>query len=536
MFTALPAIAVITIVGALLAFQHRNSSVADRRQETVQLAGAAAENARRFVADQAAILAAVAASPTVRRGEYEAMRAYLQNVVATGRFSNGMSYIAMDGRSRVSTQRAPGSQPLDLNDRRYVREAIAGRQAVSGVLLGKLEFRPILVFAYPTSTLRGVRSGLISGSLALDEFGEGLRRLLYSPDTGEIIIDGANHVILGEQPVSDVQAVDDDYPIATMRARGNGAFDDVETDGGRRLVGFAMVPETNWLVIADRDYGEVVGSLDNALWAEIAALGFLGLLGVFATFAFARRLDRLDRARDAALDEQRTIALELQRSMLPDLPEFDGIAIDAGYVPAQGQMSVGGDWFDVVEMGDGRVAVSVGDVAGHGLRSAAIMGQLRSAVRSLALAREGPAEALVGLDRFISTIAGRPLATVVYATFDRASGRLRFAAAGHPPPLLARADGTTEYLEDGRSPLLGVATGARPEGEVTLQPGDTLILYTDGLVERPDASIDAGLDALARQVAAGARTEALLAGVEEPRRDDAAVLCLTAGQPSSVAL
>jgi serine phosphatase RsbU (regulator of sigma subunit) len=309
----------------------------------------------------------------------------------------------------------------------------------------------------------------------------------------------------------------------------------LETANGRRLVGYSRVADTEWMVIVDRDYSEVVGSLDTALWLEIAALGLLAMLGVLGTFAFARRLDRLDEMRDAALAEQRTIALELQSSMLPDLPAIDGVDIDAGYVPAQGGMAVGGDWFDVVDMGDGRIGLSVGDVAGHGLQSAAIMGQLRSVVRSLALARDTPAEALVQLDRFIGTLTGRPLATVVYAIFERSTGRLRYAAAGHPPPLIVRADGTTEFLEDGRSPLLGVDDGReRPEGEVHLAPGDTLVIYTDGLVERPEIPIDDGLAALAVQVAAGARTAELLASVAEPRRDDVAVLCLTP-QPSSVA-
>jgi serine phosphatase RsbU (regulator of sigma subunit) len=163
------------------------------------------------------------------------------------------------------------------------------------------------------------------------------------------------------------------------------------------------------------------------------------------------------------------------------------------------------------------------------------MGQLRSVVRSLALARDTPAEALVQLDRFIGTLTGRPLATVVYAIFERSTGQLRYACAGHPPPLIVRAGGTTEFLEDGRSPLLGVDDGReRPEGEVHLAPGDTLVIYTDGLVERPEIPIDDGLAALAVQVAAGARTAELLASVAEPRRDDVAVLCLTP-QPSSVA-
>jgi serine phosphatase RsbU (regulator of sigma subunit) len=169
------------------------------------------------------------------------------------------------------------------------------------------------------------------------------------------------------------------------------------------------------------------------------------------------------------------------------------------------------------------------------------MGKLRSATRAEALHSSSPVEALSGLDRFASLLDGRPLATVAYAVLDVASGLLRYALAGHPPPLLIRADGSTELLEGGRSPLLGVAPVApRAEAEVTLRQGDTLVVYTDGLVERPDCPIDEGLADLSRRAPALARdpatlAERLLDAVAEPRRDDAAVLVVRL-QPSSVAV
>ncbi len=177
--------------------------------------------------------------------------------------------------------------------------------------------------------------------------------------------------------------------------------------------------------------------------------------------------------------------------------------MSAHYVPAQGVVAVGGDWYDLVDIGDGRVAFDVGDVAGHGLQAAVTMGKLRSAARVEGLNGSAPADALTALNRFAGSIEHRPLATVAYAVLDLATGELRYAVAGHPPPLLIRADGTTEYLEGGRSPLLGVPPpGPRAEAAVTLAVGDVLVIYTDGLVERPEESIDEGLAALAHRAAA----------------------------------
>jgi serine phosphatase RsbU (regulator of sigma subunit) len=348
-------------------------------------------------------------------------------------------------------------------------------------------------------------------------------------------------VIVGPEPVRGYVRPPLGFPVARMRARGHGIIDAVDGGGGKRLLGFAIVPQTGWLVIVELDHGAVIGPLDRALWAEIVALGLLALLGVAATMSGARRLDRLAAERDAALAEQRDIALQLQRSLLPDVPEHQRLDVHASYAPAQGAMAIGGDWYDVVELADGRMALSVGDVAGHGLPAASVMGQLRSAARALALDRSaGPAEVLQRLDGFASRIDGRPLATVVFAIADPATGALRYALAGHPPPLLLRADGTAELLQDGRSPLLGVdPVEPRPEGEARLAPGDTLVFYTDGLVERPDSSIDAGIQRLIERASAAAardpRTLAaeLIAGVPEPRRDDTAVLCVRLAEPQS---
>ncbi len=542
MRTALPAIALLAVLGAVLAVAHRNSSVEDRLRETRELGTAAAVNTRGYLEDRFAVLAAVAASPAVRQRS-AALRRYLVDLTRSGTF-DALGYVDARGRSVIATSVPPGQPPIDLSDREYVRSALAGQPAVSDALDSRLTGRPIVAFAYPVTRPDGEVAGLVSSTLQLDDVNTGLRRRLLLGDSGVTIIDGEGNTILGSDPVPGLMPAPEGYPLARMRAQGRGVLDDVSTEQGTRVLGFQALPASGWLVVTDRARADVLGSLDSALYAELAALALLAAAGVALTFGAARRLDRLDRRRDEALAQQREIALQLQDSMLPGLRVPEGLQAAAGYVPAQGAMAVGGDWYDVVVTGPDRVALSVGDVAGHGLDAAATMGQLRSATRSAALFASTPADALAHLDDFVGSLDDHPLATVVYAVLDVSTGVLRYASAGHPPPLLLRVDGTTEFLEGGRSALLGVGPGAPPRAhaDVGLAPGDTLILYTDGLIERPDSTIDRGLAELAEHVRSlgpdpTTLTARLLASVEEPRRDDAAVLAVrltAARQPSSV--
>jgi anti-sigma regulatory factor (Ser/Thr protein kinase)/GAF domain-containing protein len=209
----------------------------------------------------------------------------------------------------------------------------------------------------------------------------------------------------------------------------------------------------------------------------------------------------LERAR---LHEQaHDVALALQQSMLPSaLPEVAGLQLTARYHPAVDSLEIGGDWYDVVALPDGRVALTVGDVVGRGLGAATTMGQLRSALAALALSEDSPARVLDGLERFARQVEGARLATVAYGVLDPVSGTLRYACAGHPPPLVLRPDGGTEFLEGGRSPLLCALppgpSAPRPEGTYVLAPGARLLLFSDGLVERRRESLDVGLRRLAR--------------------------------------
>lgn len=235
--------------------------------------------------------------------------------------------------------------------------------------------------------------------------------------------------------------------------------------------------------------------------------------------------------------EQRHVAEVLQHSMLPTLPVVPGVELAARYLPAADRVEVGGDWYDAFVQPDGDLVAGIGDVAGHDIEAAATMGQLRNLVRGDAYGRDDPVDDLMThLDR---AIQGLPVPTVASAVLARvrpaAPGlRVSWCNAGHPPPLLVRADGPVRVLDGIRGPVLGLTrTPRRARRELTLAPGDTLLLYTDGLIERRDQPIDEGQIELMTQLA-GAATLSLAAlcdrllAAAHPREDDIALLALRA--------
>jgi serine/threonine-protein kinase RsbW len=237
-------------------------------------------------------------------------------------------------------------------------------------------------------------------------------------------------------------------------------------------------------------------------------------------------------------EQERDVAQTLQQSMLagspPDDPRF---TVTARYRPAVENLEVGGDWYDTFLVSDGVVGVVVGDVVGRGVEAASAMGQLRSAIRALAQTGLGPAAVLGHLDGFVEHVESARVATVVYAEIALDTGRMRYACAGHLPPLVVTADGATQYLWDGRSAPLGVTHGlpARAEAETVLPAGARLLLYTDGLVERRHRSILTGLERLGDELSSrrGEPLSALVDGLaeamlaDEDRRDDVCLLCLS---------
>jgi PAS domain S-box-containing protein len=198
-------------------------------------------------------------------------------------------------------------------------------------------------------------------------------------------------------------------------------------------------------------------------------------------------------------EREHRIAETLQRSLLPEhLPEIPGFELASRYVAATAETKVGGDWYDVVSLPNGNLGVAIGDVAGHGLRAASTMGQLRMALRAYALEGHSPAELLGRLHLVVQKLLSTELATLVYAVLDAESDTVTFANAGHPPPLEITDDGLASYHEE----ALGLPLGAAPyadsyvEATFPLVGGSTLLLFTDGLVERRGVSLDHGLERL----------------------------------------
>ncbi|MBZ6254653.1 SpoIIE family protein phosphatase [Streptomyces olivaceus] len=231
---------------------------------------------------------------------------------------------------------------------------------------------------------------------------------------------------------------------------------------------------------------------------------------------------------------QRETAVTLQRSLLPqELEEPDDLRVAATYHPGGTEAAVGGDWYDVITLGGGRTALVIGDVMGRGVRAAAVMGQLRTAVRAYARLDLPPHEVLQLLDGLATEIDANQIATCVYAIHDPNEGRLVYASAGHLPILVRDEQGAVQRADEPTGPPLGTGGWIHASGSIPLAPGSTAVLYTDGLVERRNEDLDEGIAALERALSGATGSPQVIcdrlvrsAGVTPDHDDDVAVLVL----------
>ena len=275
------------------------------------------------------------------------------------------------------------------------------------------------------------------------------------------------------------------------------------------------------------------------LVVEGSVIGVLHV-GTLTTRAFDDEDEELlQRAADRAAlaiysrlsERERGLADALQRSLLPSLPDVPSVSLAGRYLPAA-SARLGGDWYDAFQLADGRLGMAIGDVVGHGFHAAAIMGQLRSGLRAYALDGLEPGTVLERVSRLLRQIEPGRTATLVYLVLDAHGGTLSVASAGHPPPLVAPADGEPGFIELPASVPLGAARHPTYESRhLDLDPGTALVLYTDGLVERATESLDAGLERLSQAVREGDEDiERLSDGIVSellptgPREDDVALL------------
>ncbi|MFJ2239087.1 PP2C family protein-serine/threonine phosphatase [Streptomyces sp. NPDC087859] len=235
-----------------------------------------------------------------------------------------------------------------------------------------------------------------------------------------------------------------------------------------------------------RDRGGPVGTRARALEAEL--------------YIRARELQEVNERLRKAHAREREVALALQEAMLPT-PKLKGDhRVAVRYRPAVGALNVCGDWYDLVDLvGGDRIGVAVGDVVGHGLAAACVMGQLRSALSAASRVAEGPSQALDVLGRYAHVVAGAESATVVITFIDFDVRTVTYSSAGHPPPALVHADGKVEFLDAATDPPLDASPDPvpRPQATTSFTDGSTLVLYTDGLVERRREDIEIGLGRLA---------------------------------------
>jgi len=280
--------------------------------------------------------------------------------------------------------------------------------------------------------------------------------------------------------------------------------------------------------------GSLAGSLPQRLPWLIAIVGSLLTLAATALTArlIERRLatERLAGELEATAEEnrrlyaeQRGIAQTLQHALLPaSLPQLPGLQIGARYAAGAEGVDIGGDWYDLIELGDGRLLLVVGDVSGKGLSAATAMAALRFAIHAYSAQGDDPSAFLPKLSRLVNVQEDHHLATVLCAVVDAKSRRLSITNAGHLPPLMI-SDHNSEYLE---TPV-GLPVGIEPDASyasvtVAVPAGATFLAFTDGLVERRGESIEAGLERLRSRVAANhASLDQLLTGVLHDLREDA---------------
>lgn len=291
----------------------------------------------------------------------------------------------------------------------------------------------------------------------------------------------------------------------------------------------------SWVSVPIQAGGETLGVL---------SLGFNDPQAVESDDGIAMAVELAGRSASALvggmlLEHEREVALALQSSVLPaSLPEVPGYEIAARYVPAQSNVRVGGDWYDALVLPDRKVAITIGDVSGHGVAAASTMGQVRNALRAYAVEGHGPARVIRLLSTLLESTVDEQYASMIDLRVEPDTGTFGWVSAGHPP-LLHLHDGTVDELAEPHGILLGADSSvASPEGAGRLAPGDALVLYTDGLVERRGVGIDEGIAALERSLLAvdDPSADALCAAAfdrpDEGYEDDVCVLVIRRVPPA----
>ncbi|MFF5175956.1 SpoIIE family protein phosphatase [Micromonospora sp. NPDC000089] len=454
-------------------------------------------------------------------------------------FVGGLTWLDLTGTVRAATRATVGTRVAAD----WWRDIAVDRAewTTSPALTSPVFSGEVMVFAVPTTDAGGRLNGVLAGGWGIPWIravaGQQATQIgaeFYGPDTDLLVVDRAGQLVVG--PGAAERTRDISGTTAYRRLRGSGetfaSGAQAERVGlsGRpdQIVGWTRIGRFGEYVALERPTADAMRGPDRQLAAWLGGVLLLVTLALVSGWLAGRRIDRLTAERDQVHQDEHDAVVDLQRWLLTeDLPA----GAVGRYLPAPSVLNAGGDWYDVIPLGEGRHALLVGDVVGHGVRAALAMGQLRTAARALAGRVAGPGALLTELDSFVEALPDVVFATAACVLTDPAAGTLRYASAGHPPPLLRLPDGTVQRLAATGRPL-GVGRGARPDQERPAPAGAMVVLYTDGLVEVRDEVIDAGIDRLAEAVAAdGAKdddwTERLIttARGRRPAADDIALLC-----------
>ncbi|WP_437015321.1 ATP-binding SpoIIE family protein phosphatase [Streptomyces sp. enrichment culture] len=436
-----------------------------------------------------ALLSAGRPSPAV---EADAAHAVLEDMESlVGRRAAHLETVVAELRSATAELRR-SQKELEQRERELREEAaiVELLQEVGGVLAAELDLDALVQHAVDAATRL---SGAAFGAFFYNVLGEtGESYLLY-------VISGVDRSAFDKFPMPRNTQVFEQ----TFRGLGVVRSDDITADPryGHNAPHHGMpeghLPVRSYLAVPVMSRGAVLGGFffghpERGVFTERHERL---VTGVAAQTAVALQNAQTYR-------QEREAVTELQRHLLPALPQIDGIVSTSRYLPAARDRGAGGDWVDLIPLPDGEVALVVGDVMGKGVKAAAVMGQVRTACRAYAQLGLSPADVLEQLSVLVDDIAPGSITTCVYAVLDTRRDRLRAAVAGHLPPARRDPEGGVRFLDERIGPPLGVGRHRYAEQEVSLPPGSRLLLYTDGLVERRGRPIDDGLRQL-RELLAG---------------------------------